>query len=201
MSQQKKYSKSQIRSLLSGIKRGGSAGQKAMETIYKDYRYMNYLKQIALDYKLDHSESADLLHDAIIIFRRNVKKGAFDGKTSIQTYITSIVKNNIQNHKRLLKNNTVGIANAMESPSIVEESVADFYSRKESGEKINELMSLISVECRKVLRMWQESYNYDEIAEEMNFSTRANAKTHKYRCMKKLMEHVSSFPHLKTFLS
>jgi len=166
----KKYSKSQKRSLLSSIKRGGTAGQSAIETIYKDYRYMAYLNKLSQDYGLNMTDMVDLFHDAIVIFRRKVRRNEYDSNIQIHIYLTSVVKNLIQNKKRVKR--TSEFSEEMEAIHGAEESVAEYYNRKEAVEKVNELLELITPKCRKLLGLWQQGYNFTEIAEEARFGLR-----------------------------
>lgn len=193
-----KYSKKEKYRLIQSIKRGGETGRKAIDKIYRDYNYMNYLHQVTHDYKLSQADVADKFHDAIIIFRRNVREDKFDINNNIQIYLTSIVKNLIQNSKRHKKYDQL-TTSAIES-SGVEDSTTAYYARKESKEKLNELLELISPKCKRLLMLWQYQYTYDEIAEKLDLENRENARKHKYRCMNKLMKHVASFPHLKALI-
>lgn len=198
MPENKNYSSAETRNLVRNIRRGGEEGQKAIEKIYKDYRYMIYLKQVASEYNLPASEVSDFFHDAIIIFRRNVRKNNQDNSINIQNYLTNIVKNLIQNRKRSKQH--VEIPRELNTPNVLEESVAEYYTRKESKEHVNELLAQLSVKCRRLLMLWKDDYSYEEIAKLLGLKNRGAARKKKYTCMKKLTDYLDLFPHLKAFL-
>lgn len=191
------YTKRTKQGLIYGLSRGGKEGKDAMDTIYRNYDYQAYLKLYRNEKNISTVESNDILHDAFLIFRDNVRNKKVNHEVNINTYITSIAKNLIQNEKRKKRNEAIVDENRNQYG--VEDSVDQYFTRKEMKEKINLLMSKLKPRCQKVLKLWQQDYSYDEIAEIMELNNRQAAKKQKFNCFRKMMELIPSHPELKAF--
>lgn len=195
----KHYTKKETVRLLSHIKRGGVVGSNAIDKIYRNYDYKAFLKQILGEKKLSFNDIEDVIHDAFIIFRRNVRKNKVDNDININVYLTSIAKNIIQNKSRLLKFDPID--NPHSDVYGVQDTVEKYYTQDESKKYVNSLLQVLNEKCKNVLKLWKMNYSYDEIAKLMDLTNREAAKKHKFRCFKKLMDKVTDFPELKEFLS
>ena len=191
------YTSKEKSHLLSSIKRGGSDGRKALTTIYTNYNYQNYLRLYNRERGISPDEAQDFVSEAIITFRKQVRKGMVDTSTNIDTYITSIAKNKIQNARRSMK--SVDLTDEILDSLTVEESPATYYASQELKDKLNEVFDHLNPKCKRLLNLWKQDYSYDEIAVELDFGNRDLARKQKFRCFKKLMEIVPSYPELKSF--
>lgn len=187
------------RNILSSIKRGGDAGRVALEKLYHSYDYRLYLKLLSHTTKNANHTDNDILHDAILIFRDNVIKGKVDIDQNLDVYITSIAKNLFQNLTRQKKLEYIVDENM---PIYgVEESIASYYNRKEATSVIEKLLNMLPEKCQEILKMWQQDFSYENIAEMVGLISASAARKKKLRCFNKLKNHLPSFPELKTFLS
>jgi len=154
------YTSKEKKHLLSSIKRGGSEGNKALGTIFRNYSYQRYLKLYIKEKGITADQEQDFVSEAIIRFRKQVRKGMVDSSTNIDTYITSIAKNLIQNASRTMKYSVL-TEEVMDSHR-VEESTDNYYSSKELKNKINEVFTHLNPKCKSVLKLWKQDYTYDE---------------------------------------
>lgn len=195
----KKQIQKRSKSLMNSIRRGGAKERTALSQIYSSYNYTSYLESLITRYNTPIQEVEDILHDAIIILRDNVKADKVKEDTNVHVYLTSIAKNILQNKRRLRK--TEEIIDTNWSVYGSEEITEKYYTRKELSEQVAELMQLIPDNCRNLLKLWQQNYSFREIAKLLPFQDEHAARRKKYKCFQKLAEHAKDFPELKQFLS
>ena len=133
-----------------------------------------------------------ILHDTILSFIRTCMKKDFEITTNPLSYIKGIARNYWL--QELRKNNK----QVVPLDSDYDLSTTDTYlidnDRKAVFEK---LLSLISIDCREILKLWSFKYKMKEIADKMDFSSEGYAKKKKHLCLKKLISLVENDPKLK----
>ena len=190
-------SNSQQERLIEQIKLGGENASIAMRELYNNYNYSNYLKVYQSEFGVQLVESNDFLHYAFLKFMKIAQNSDFQAPKDINVYITSIAKNLIQNHSRKKTTETIvaedlakyGVA---DSPSIV-------YAHEESKNALKEVLGRLKPHCRRVLRLWQHGFSYLEISSKLDLASPDQARQHKHRCLKKLVQILPEFPELKDF--
>lgn len=199
MFEKKKYKAQEKISLLAALKKGGTEGQLAFETIYRNYHYEYYLKKLLKEDNSLSIDVKDIIHDSMVIFRDNVISRKVDSQININVYITSIAKNIILNKNRILSYKE--ITNPEKSIYGFEDSVDKYYTRKDQVAAIQDVFSFIGIKCKSILRLWQMEYNYEEIASKLGYDSPRAAKRQKFNCIKKIQENLDNFPELKDLLS
>ena len=195
----KKQIQKRSKILINYIRRGGARERNALSLIYTSYDYADYLESLIVKYKISNQEVQDIVHDAIIILRNNIKEDKVKEDTNIHVYLTSIAKNILQNERRSRK--TEEIIDTNWSVYGSEEITEKYFARKEMEEQVGLLLQNISEKCRNLLQLWQQNYSFREIAKLLSFQNEHAARKKKYKCFQRLATHAKDFPELKQFLS
>ena len=130
-------------------------------------------------------EAHDVFQDALVIFYMRVRKGAFESKSSLSTYLYAVSKN-------------------LWLKQLRKKRIAESYSPQEEGQgyqqelilqqnqiTIRQVLELIGKECKKVLMdFYYGGRSVKQLQAEYNLGSEAAAKNKKYRCLKKLIDLV-----------
>lgn len=183
--------------LIKDLQQGGPTASNAMKQLYINYHYKNYISQYSTEFKIPAAQVQDFLQDAFVTFIKKAKKQDFEINKDVNVYITSIAKNLIQNHARKLK--TEEIISENNAKYGIDDSLFKSIDSKETKGALKEIMSKIDPQCRRLLRLWSNDFSYHEIAKKLGLSSDSRARQQKHRCLKKLVDLIPLFPHLKEF--
>lgn len=185
----KKYSDAEI---IEGILSGRD--DKVLAFLYKES--LPVVRNFILKNQGTAEEANDIFQDAVIRFYNAVKRGTFQEKCSISTFIFGISKN-------LWINAVKRKGRQMEDDGaeFVQDSV-DIMANIISNEKVkavNELLGKIGETCAQLLKYSiYEDLSMREICQKMGFSSEDVAKTNNYRCKQKLIKLVDGDRNLMT---
>ncbi len=177
--------------IIEGIRNYEEAASSIAYEKHKDYclRFMTGMYD-------DEETIKDIYHDALLVLFENIRhKNLVLERTSIQTYLNSICRNQVlvrfksSKKLRFISNDEMeakydekitdwledlGDVNSERMKAIVEE----LKKMKEDGGKCYELLMLFYFEAR----------NQDFIAKKLDYKNAKHAKNQKYRCLKKLKD-------------
>ena len=167
--------------------------KKDRETALRFVYAENRLK--AMSFVLKNSgneeEAKDVFQESMIAFYENVKAGKFEGQSSINTYLYSIIKFNWMN--RIKKKGV----NRKHLEVIRDEKLKDFELSpklydKERRQRIMDLFGQLGEKCRYILvESIYHNSSMKEIAKSGKFSNDQIVRNQKTKCLKKLREIVS----------
>ncbi|MBY0427016.1 MAG: RNA polymerase sigma factor, partial [Cytophagales bacterium] len=178
--------------IIEGIQSGRD--DKVLAYLYKETLPM--VRNFVMKNQGSEEEANDIFQDAVIRFYHAVKKGAFQEKCSVSTFIFGIGRN-------LWINAVKRKGRQMEDTSseFIQDSV-DLLSNIISDEKVkavNELLGKIGENCAQLLKYSiYEELSMREICQRMGFSSEDVAKTNNYRCKQKLIKLVDGDRNLMT---
>ena len=145
---------------------------------------------------IDKEATKEIFHDSLIILLNNVKKGAFHGKSKLETYLIGICKKrclkyNEQTKKRAIKIHQVPSPEIRESNP--EELLITLESDKKWAQAKRRIYKKLNLNCRKILRaFYQYEKSLVEIAGDMGWTKSETAKSSLYRCRVKLRELIQN---------
>ncbi len=146
----------------------------------------------------DEETIKDIYHDAIIVLIENIRhKNLVLEKTTIQTYLNSICRNQVL--VRFKSSNKLRFVSDDELEAKYDEKITDWL--EDLGDVNSERMRIISEELKKMKEdggncyellalFYFESRSMDFIAKRFNYTNAENAKNQKSRCQKRLKEQV-----------
>ena len=147
----------------------------------------------------DDDDALDIFQDAVVVFYENLRKGKFELKSSIRTYLFSVARN-LWLNKLKAKKRTVGMADEFDAVSLDDNSL-DVLEANEKTKLLMKIIDEVNGDCKKLLLMYYyDRLRMDEIALRLNLANANVAKSKKLSCMRKLKNLVSKYPNLKSLL-
>ncbi len=163
--------------------------------------YSNYAKRIQ-GHIIRNGGSADdandVFQDALMVIYNKAKKGDFQLTSKFSTYLTSICRFIWDRKRRKKANNTVTIPE--DDRFINEKDIEKDIIRREKHHVFRENLLKLGETCQKILLLFFQKKNMEEIAKAMNFKNGHTARNRKYRCQKeleKLVKNDSRYEELK----
>lgn len=152
---------------------------------------IGFLMQNGADYDI----AEDIFQDTIIVFYEKIRKGEFELKSAIQTYLNSVCRfkwlNIIRDERKVLITTT-----DFNFDETIKDDFEEFEEDKE--ERISRIeKELINLKnkggkCYEILNAYfYEGKNMKEIAQQFEYTDADNAKHQKARCQKQLKEMVN----------
>jgi RNA polymerase sigma factor (sigma-70 family) len=141
----------------------------------------------------DYETAQDIFQDAMVLFYEKVRKGNFEQRSTIQTYLNSVCRNIFLNIIRGEKEIKIPLdividINILDTIDVYEEEKEIRISKIET-----ELLNLKNKggKCFEMLYAYfYEGKNMKEIAKQFEYTDADNAKHQKARCQKQLKEMV-----------
>jgi DNA-directed RNA polymerase specialized sigma24 family protein len=167
--------------------------QKALiRSILNNRKLRSFIKSMVREKHTSSIDADHILNDTILIFLKAAIQKDFKVATSPLAYIKGIARNVWL--MELRKNNNPHVnAEKMDLSHMEPLNVIQFDKEK----VIENLLSQIGEDCKKVLLLWAHKFKMTEIAEKLNYQSEGYARKKKMLCLKKLISHVDSHPQLK----
>lgn len=154
---------------------------------YKDY-CLNYMVG---KMGIDREDALDLYQEATIVLYQNVKRGDFELKCTIRTYLCAICKNQCLNIRKSNYNSKIFLSDE------IDENITDWYdehteeqNRKISLiiEQLNELKSK-NYECyERIQAFYYDKLSLEDITNKFGFKNVNSAKEQLSKCRKKIKQ-------------
>lgn len=165
----------------------------ALHRFYVEPVVRNWMRQYQATYPGMSGYMEDILQEAVIAFDRNIRNGKFQGKSSLTTYLLSIMKWMIANHNRKNKHELEFKPEMIDEQ---EDSIEVEIMAEERKSLLKAALDQIDARCRDLLTHYKLDFSMREIAEKLGFSSAEMAKKQAYRCREKLRNVLLSNPSL-----
>ncbi len=187
--------------VIKAIRAGGRERELALKGLYENSGIFRAIAKTVTDFGGFEPDVHNIFQRSIIVFDRMVRSGKFKKESSLDTYIVGIGRNLCRNWVRVRSRDDV-IPEEDIWPRVSETySVEDDWANdNELQEVLEGLLEQIKPICRSILRMWQLSYTMQEITEQLDLGTPANARKRKHRCLKYLIDEIRQSPDLEQYL-
>ncbi len=180
--------------LIKAIKKGGNNLSTAANYMYQDEDYKQSIIKLIHKHKGSLQDAEDIFQDGIRHLIVNIRKGKFEEKSSLKTYLSVICKNLwLTKFNRQIKLQEIKTNLKVENP--VEPSPEGIFILKEQADLLNTVLGKLGDSCKTVLGKWSLGYSFKEIANLIGKSEGAVRKQ-KHDCFKKLMRLMKSSPDL-----
>jgi len=155
------------------------------------------LRKAAIAYVCKHSgnqqDGEDVFQEAIIVFDRRIRQGAYNGQGSLEAYFMGIVRwywfNERQRHRDVLLG-----ASGPEPPPEGDPELE--YLITEQCEQLEQLLAQLTDKCRNLLKMYQLNYSMNEIAQAMGYANSGVAKKEAFLCRKRFQALLKTRPEI-----
>ncbi len=172
---------SEIIEALNGPK--GKALNQATDALY--HSAFASIKAYILKNSGTEEEADDLFQDALVILYMRIRKGAFESKSSLNTYLYAVAKNLWL--KQLRKKG--GQASSL--PPFDEVAHPEELVLQQNQVTIRQVLALIDKDCRQLLmNFYFDRMSFKQIQAQFGLGSEAAAKNKKYRCLRKVVDLV-----------
>ncbi|MEZ4955448.1 MAG: sigma-70 family RNA polymerase sigma factor [Saprospiraceae bacterium] len=128
-------------------------------------------------------DAEDVFQEAICVFDRNLRQGRFEGKSTLKTYLISIVKWGWVTYRR--KQDPLTELKFEQMNGTVESVEAQYFSQEKKN-LVDKAIDALDERCQELLRYYKMDYSMKEIQTLLGFSSPEMAKKQAYRCRSRL---------------
>ncbi len=170
---------------LNEVRRGDS---KAI--IFLQNNASGFTRTLLEQKKLPEHLKSEVLNDASIIVLKKIREPGFTLLSAkLSTYFIEIVKNVVLNKTR--GRQFAGNDSLDDQHHLSDQSVEEYYARKENIELINRLLNDIALPCSAIIRLkYLDGYADEEVVQQqlVPYSTVESLRVKRSDCMKKLKD-------------
>jgi RNA polymerase sigma factor (sigma-70 family) len=143
----------------------------------------------------NRQDGEDVFQEAVIVFDRKVRQGAFRAEGSLEAYFAGIVRWHWFNEQQR-RNRTAVFSheNPPEPPPGGDPEVE--YLLAERRHQLENLLELLSEKCRNILKMYQLDYSMEEIAGLLGFANSGVAKKEAFLCRQRFKSVLKRYPEI-----
>ncbi|WP_046755512.1 RNA polymerase sigma factor [Kordia jejudonensis] len=160
-----------------------SDDKKALEEVYLNYKeaFVSY----GLRFRLDREDLIDVYQDSVIAMYQNfIQKQTQLDDSSLKTYLFSIGKHKIYDRLRERKQ----LVGAVEQEDDYEEIVFTETVLSEEQQQLRKYFGHLGESCQHILRLfYYRGLSIKEIVSQTHYKDENTVKSHKSRCLKKLI--------------
>lgn len=143
----------------------------------------------------NRQDGEDVFQEAIIVFDRKTRAGAFRGESSLEGYFMGIVRWHWFNEQQRNARQPVSLHETPPEPPPGGNPEQE-YLLAERREQLDKLLEQLADKCRNLLKMYALDYSMDEIARQLGFANDKVAKKEAYLCRKRFRVVLKQHPEL-----
>lgn len=183
---------SQDQEIIDGLKQTGSVKRKAEDLLFTRYQYFINLGQ--KQYALNEDDVFNAYSDTVLKAIANVVNGAFEGRSSLKTYMHSIFHNKCvdltrkNSSTKYAVNRTVMLAEALSNLSDTNKSVIQKLIEQTDLQLLKNKLMQLGEKCRALLDLFLEGLNDAAIADKLAYNSADVVRTSRGRCVDKLRQ-------------
>ncbi|GAB3338568.1 hypothetical protein GCM10027299_50780 [Larkinella ripae] len=176
--------------LIAGLKADGVQRRQAEDRLYLKYQYM--IGDGVRKHRLDEEDCASAYSDTILSVIDNVRRGKFEGRSELKTYLYQIFTNKCidlirkKSTQRDRVHDAVSLDNSLLQLPETARSMIEQLIAQSDVDRLRALIGQLGDKCREILLAWGEGYSDEEIALQMHYNTASVAKTSRLRCIERL---------------
>ena len=163
---------------------------KAEDALFNRYTY--FIKEGIKKYALQEDESFDAYSDTILHAIDNIRKGHFENRSALKTYLYRIFINKCVDllRKKTTNKNSVHHTSSVSDMLLLmadpaKTIVQQLIERTDRDALKNRLLEL-GENCRKLLTLFADGYNDKEVSVLLEYRSADVVKTSRLRCLDKL---------------
>lgn len=185
--------------IIDAISAGGRQLDKVLDYIYHRSQYRDSIINLVMRWSGSREDAEDVFQEGICRLVQNIRKGQFEGRSSLRTYLTTICKNLWSTRFAKVKRDTAR-EQSWKPDNDYEASPDQIVINEERSQLIKSVLEQLGEKCKQVLGLWALDYRMKEIAREAGYKSAGMARRKKYECRKKLTALLKDQPDLITDL-
>ncbi|MCB0838543.1 MAG: sigma-70 family RNA polymerase sigma factor [Bacteroidetes bacterium] len=183
--------------LLTAIQSGGRDCDEAMAYLYR--MHVDKIVSFVVARNGSREEAKDVFQDSLVNLLIGVRKGKFEVKSTIGTYLYAISKNLwYRRFNRSTMEDSYKQAN--QKPDIGEETPEILLMGDDQKKMVDGLLGSLKTKCKEVLLLWAQKFSMKEIADELGYQNDQVVRNKKNLCLKELKENVRKFPEARNMV-
>jgi len=157
--------------------------------------YHGDLVKLVLSKSGNQEDAEDMIQEAFVIFVEMVQQGKYQGKSSIKTFLYTLVRNLWVSSLRKKMSDEARHKVFEEEKEKIEEDIADYIHYREGQQMIVRLLETTGEKCLKILKLFYfEELSMKEICAQTDYENEQTLRNKKYKCLKGLIGKVRSSP-------
>jgi len=170
-------------SIISGLI---SYDDSVLHYLYKEFFPM--IRNLVVTNSGSEDDAKDILQEGLIVIYEKAKNNELDLSCTIKTYLYSVCRNLWL--KELRKSGRQVSFNEIHNETIpVTDETEEQENLSNQQQIITKLIEQIGESCKQILiYFYYENLSMNGIADKMGYTNAGNAKTQKYKCLKKLQK-------------
>lgn len=190
MGNDKRLNYSNDQQIIENFRQGGVSKRKSEEQLFTAYSY--FIQEGAQKHNLSDDEAFDAYSDSLLSAIEELKKGTFEGRSSLKTWLYQIFHNkcvDLLRKKATNKNSvhlTTDISNMVPHLSDTSKSIVQKLSDKADWDLLRQQINDLGENCQRLLMLAADGYSDKEIAMIMEYKTTDVVKTSRLRCLDRL---------------
>jgi len=178
--------------LIKSLQLNNLHARRAEEALFSQYVY--FIREGMHKYALQEDQAFDAYSDTVLHAIDNIRKGHFENRSSLKTYLYRIFVNKCVDLIRKKTTNKESIhqtAVVTDMLSLIADpakTVVQQLIERADREALNNSIRELGENCGKLLLMFADGYSDKEIAELMEYKSSDVVKTSRLRCLDKLRQ-------------
>ncbi len=181
-----------LKKIVDSIRQDINSRNEVVIELYRNEKLRALVHQYIKANKGSSEDAESLLTFGIIAFVKQCSRMNFELKTSAQSYIFAIIRNEWKRIKT-----EAGKIISIETSSHLDHQDYNtpeyLFLSEEKKKLLSTTLSKLDAKCRDVLDMWSKNWKMREIAVSMNYKSEGMARKKKHECMQKLIQLVNKF--------
>jgi RNA polymerase sigma-70 factor (ECF subfamily) len=176
--------------LIENLRQGGSGKRKSEDQLFTTYSY--FIREGVLKYHITEEESFEAYSDSLLVAIEELKKGLFERRSSLKTWLFQIFLNkcvDLLRKKSTNKNSvhqTESIGDSLFHLSDSSRSIVQELADKADWVELRQRLEELGDNCKKMLMLAADGYTDREISAIMEYKTADVVKTSRLRCLERL---------------
>lgn len=176
-------------------------GQRASveKELYQQYQY--FIDEGCRKYRLTYEDSFSAYSDAVLSVIHNIKNQSFNHNASLKTYLFQIFSNKCIDLIRKKTTNKHKVHQSAAEPELLSQlpdtarNVIEKLVTEQKIAALKQQLEVIGEKCKEILLLFEDGFSDKEIAETLQYSNAAVAKTTRLRCLDKIKEKMKNLFH------
>lgn len=141
----------------------------------------------------NRQDGEDIFQEAIILFDRKLRQGAFQGDSNVEAYFMGIVRWHWFNVQQRSGKAGLEFFENTPEPTPGGDPEVEYLLAERAGQ-IEKLLEKLTEKCRNLLKMYQLEYSMTEIAGRMGFANGGVAKKEAFLCRQRFRSLLQKHP-------
>lgn len=176
--------------IIENLRQDGASKRRSEEQLFSTYIY--FIREGMNKYNIPEDDAFDAYSDSILSAIEDLKKGSFERRSSLKTWLYQIFFNkcvDLLRKKSTNKNSvhqTTSITEMLFQLSDNSRSIVQRLTDKADWDILREKLTELGENCRKLLMLAADGYSDKEISGMTEYKTGDVVKTSRLRCLERL---------------